>query len=177
MDIRIELATADDIDELDQLYQALLDHLESGTNYPGWKKGIYPVRLNAVNGVGANQLFVARLKGKIIGTVILNHKPEAAYKEVKWEFETDYSDVFVVHTLAVHPEYMNCSVGKKLMKFALQYGKERNMKAIRLDVYEKNLPAIKLYEQSGFHYVDTVDLGLSDYGLHWFKLYEKVLSY
>ena len=49
------------------------------------------------------------------------------------------------------------------------------MKAIRLDVYEQNTPAIRLYEKNGFQYITTVDLGLGDYGLHKFHLYEKIL--
>lgn len=30
-------------------------------------------------------------------------------------------------------------------------------------------------EKCGFEYIDTVDLGLGNYGLNWFKLYEKVV--
>jgi len=44
-----------------------------------------------------------------------------------------------------------------------------------LDVYEGNIPAIKLYEKCGFKYMDTVDLGLGRYGLNWFRLYERML--
>lgn len=43
------------------------------------------------------------------------------------------------------------------------------------DVYEGNIPAINLYEKCGFKYIDTVDLGLGNYGLNWFRLYEKLL--
>ena len=61
------------------------------------------------------------------------------------------------------------------MDFAIQHSINEGAKAIRLDVYENNTPAISLYEKCGFEYVDTVDLGLSEYGLHFFRLYEKVL--
>ncbi len=50
------------------------------------------------------------------------------------------------------------------------------MQALRLDVYENNYPAINLYEKFNFKYIDTVDLGLEEYGLKWFKLYEKLLN-
>ena len=49
------------------------------------------------------------------------------------------------------------------------------VEVLRLDVTEKNVPAISLYEQYGFSYIDTVDLGLEEFGLKWFKLYEKLL--
>lgn len=50
-----------------------------------------------------------------------------------------------------------------------------NIKVLRLDVYEKNLPPIKLYEKFGFKYIDTVVLGLENYRLKWFRLHEKLL--
>lgn len=43
------------------------------------------------------------------------------------------------------------------------------------DVYENNVPAIKLCEKCGFEYIDTIDLGIGNYGLNHFKLYEKLL--
>jgi len=72
MKISIELAEIKDIDELERLYNDLNDYLEKNMNYPGWKKGIYPVRQNAVDGVKKNHLYTARYDGKIVGTMILN---------------------------------------------------------------------------------------------------------
>ena len=62
-----------------------------------------------------------------------------------------------------------------MLHFAASQGLAQGAKAIRLDVYEKNLPAIKLYESAGFRYIDTVSLGLEDIGLDRFLLYEKLL--
>lgn len=134
------------------------------------------MRQNAIDGVTQSNLYVARYDGKIIGSLILSHKPEPAYDKAKWKFESDdYSDVFVVHTFAVHPNFLKCGVGKALMDFSIEYGNKSHAKSIRLDVYEKNMPAIKLYEKCGFKYIDTVDLGLENYGLNWFRLYERLL--
>lgn len=70
---------------------------------------------------------------------------------------------------------MKCGVGKALMEFADEYRVKSQVKSIMLDVYEGNIPAIKLYEKCSFKYIDTVDLGLGNYGLNWFRLYEKLL--
>jgi len=51
------------------------------------------------------------------------------------------SDVFVIHTFVVHPKFMKCGVGKALMEFAEEYSIKSKVKSIRLDVYEKNIPA------------------------------------
>lgn len=70
MDISIELGQANDIDELEQLYNDLNDYLAKGVNYPGWIKGIYPIRQNAIDGVINGNLYVAKHNGKIIGSII-----------------------------------------------------------------------------------------------------------
>ena len=171
----IELGKGNDIDELENLYNDLNDYLTEGVNYPGWVKDIYPIRQNAVEGVKNGNLYVAKHNGKIVGSIILSHEPETAYYNVKWEIESDYSDVFVVHTFIVHPEFMKLGIGKALLDFADEYSIKSKVKSIRLDVYENNIPAINLYKKCGFKYIDTVDLGLGNYGLNWFKLYEKLI--
>jgi len=175
MKINFELGKTSEIDELERLYDDLNDYLAKGINYPGWRKGIYPIRQDAANGIKNGNLFVAKHEGKIAGSIILSHVPEPAYHQAKWQIESDYSDVFVVYTFVVHPDYMKCGVGKALLNFAEDLAVKSNVKSIRLDVYEGNMPAIRLYEKCGFKYIDTVDLGLGNYGLDWFKLYEKLL--
>lgn len=175
MDLIIESGKASDIDELEKLYDDLNDYLSKGINYPGWLKGVYPVKKNAIDGIEHGKLYAAKHNGKIAGSLILSHKPEPAYYKAKWQFESDYSDVFVVYTFVVHPDFLKCGVGKALMDFASDYAIRSHVKSIRLDVYEKNMPAIRLYEKCGFKYIDTVDLGLGNYGLDWFRLYEKIL--
>ncbi|NMM62548.1 GNAT family N-acetyltransferase [Clostridium sp. P21] len=175
MNITFDLGKTNDIDELEQLYNDLNDYLAKGVNYPGWIKGVYPVRQNAIDGVKQGNLYTAKHNGKIIGSIILSHEPETAYYKAKWEFESDYSDIFVVHTFVVHPDFLKCGVGKSLMDFSIEHSIKAQIKSIRLDVYEGNIPAIRLYEKCGFKYIDTVDLGLGSYGLNWFRLYEKLL--
>ena len=96
MEICFELGKEQDIDELENLYNTLNDHLAENINYPGWLKGIYPIREDAEKGIEEGCLYVARVEGKIAGTIIL------------------------------------------------------------LDVYEKNIPAIHLYEKCGYERRDSV---------------------
>lgn len=175
MNLTIEKGKPSDLEELARLYDDVNDYLEGGTNHAGWKKGIYPVRETAAAGIAEGTLYTARQFGRIVGTLILNHKPEEAYHGVKWGAELPYSKVIVVHTFVVHPLHMKSGVGASLLDFAVQYSVEQGMACIRLDVYKGNRPAIRLYEKMGYSYVDTVDLGLGHYGLHEFRVYEKML--
>lgn len=171
----IEKATFDDVDELEALYNDLNDYFVATKNYPGWIKDVYPIRETAEQGISEQTLFVLRIDGAIAGSIILNHHDEEAYHQVKWGFESDYSDVIVIHTLAIHPHFMKKGVASKMMNFAEHYAVEQGMKAIRLDTSVDNLPAIMLYEKLGYRYIGTVDLGLNVPGLVWFRLYELVL--
>jgi len=171
----IEKGAAEDIDGLVDMYGRVCDALNHGTNYPGWEKNIYPDRRTAVSGLADGGLFVARLDGTMAGSFILRHEPEPGYALADWGAELDYRDIFVVYTLCVAPEYKGRGLGRELMEFILEYSAAQGMKAVRLDVYGKNTPAITLYKKCGFQYIDTVDLGYGEYGLNAFELYQKLL--
>ena len=175
MVITIEKGTEHDIKELGCLYDTVCDYLEHNVNYPGWKKGIYPAEEDAVQGVQEGNLYVARHDGRIIGTVILRHTPEDAYAKADWGIDLDYDHIFVIYTFAIHPDYQNKGVGRQMMEFIIDHSKKMNAKAVRLDVYEKNAPAIGLYKRFGFQYIDKVDLGYGNFGLEEFELYQKIL--
>jgi ribosomal protein S18 acetylase RimI-like enzyme len=171
----MRLGIETDTEELVQLYDSLNDHLSDTINYLGWKKGLYPVRQTAEDGIREGGLYVAEYNKKIIGSMILSHKPLPAYLQVKWTKDIEYENVLVIYTFVVHPDYLGKGVGRELLEFASRLGSQLGIKALRLDVNVENLPAIHLYEKCGFHYIDTVDLGLGEYNLPWFKLYEKIL--
>lgn len=171
----IQHGTTKDVDELENLFNDLIDNLNANTNYPGWVKGIYPTRETAIHGIEQNNLFVLKVDGKIAGTITLNHEPEAVYENAKWLIDAKDNEVIVIHTFAVHPDFKNQGIAYKLMEFAKEYSMEHKMKSIRLDVTIQNKPAISLYEKCGYRYIDTVDLGLNIPDLIWFKLYELVL--
>ena len=175
MDIKIRLATEKDVDALETLYDDANDYLEATTNYPGWQKGVYPVRQVAVEGVRDGCLYVATQNGEIAGSIVLRHSHEPAYEGTIWQANLEDSEVFVIHTFVVNPKYLQHGIGKKMLGFAYEHALITGTRALRLDVYEKNYPAIKLYEKCGYQYVNTVSLGLEDIGLDWFKLYEKLL--
>lgn len=175
MDLQIRKGTMDDVEAISNLYDALNDELEAHENYPGWHKGIYPAKEDAVRGVEDKELFVAMGGKDMVGTFILRHKPEEAYRNAPWKRDLTYDKVFVIYTFAVHPAYTGQGIGSQMLEFITQYAKKQGMQSIRLDVVDRNVPAICMYEKNCFEYIGTVDLGLESYGLKWFKLYEKLV--
>ena len=175
MNIEVRLGTNADVESLAILYDELLDYLEETINYPGWKKGVYPVKDDAMAGVEAGTLYVATHENEIIGSMILRHECEGPYQTAPWRVQLSEEKVFVIHTFVVSPQYLSQGVGQKLLTYAMELARKNGVKALRLDVYEKNEPAIRLYEKVGFQWVTKVSLGLECYGLDWFMLYEMVV--
>ena len=170
-----EKANMNDLEEISNLYEDVCDYLNEHENYPGWKKGIYPSKDDARAGIEENALYIAKEHSKIVGTVILRHKPEERYKNIEWAVESDYEKIYVIYTLAVHPNYLGLGIGKKMLDFAEEIARKEGCISIRLDVVKGNVPAENLYKKCGYKYVGTISLGLEEYGLPWFNLYEKVL--
>jgi len=175
MNITIRAAAANDIDAIEYLYDHLNDYLATHENYPRWKKGVYPIREDAEEAFQKGNLYVAVIDENVVGTVVYSNQQEDAYQTAKWQVPFDVP-VIVIGKLAVLPEYFGSGVGKALLEYAAVVGKQRSAKAIRLDAYEENLPAVRLYEKCGFRYIGLVDLGLEEiYGLKWYKVFEKLL--
>ena len=175
MNFSIRKATENDIDEIENLYNSLNDYLAEHENGPRWKKGVYPLREHAEAALAEGTLYVAAADEKIAGTVVYSREQGDVYKGIHWQTAFDVP-VIVICKLAVHPNYLGCGAAKALLNYAVRLGKELGIKAIRLDTYEENFPAIKLYEKCGFKYMGRIDLGLEKiYGLKWYKVYEKLV--
>lgn len=174
--LEIRQGTWEDIDELENLYRKVSEALERGVNYPGWEMDVYPARKDAEKGLKEGTLHVAVCGGALAGAVILNHEQEDGYDGAGWKVEANHKEVFVVHTLAIHPDYQKRGLGKAFLQYAEDLGRKQGIKAIRLDVVQGNEPAVRLYETCGYDYIGTVDLGHGDIGLPWFRLYEKSLE-
>lgn len=171
--ISIRQETLGDIDQMAQLYSDLFDQLEAGPNYPGWRRGVYPLREDALEGIQAGTLYLAQLGKNIAGSVILNQLAPAAYEGAAWQHPENAA--LVVHTFVVHPAFRGMGIGQALLSFADEHAKNLGLGCVRLDVFEGNLPAIALYRRCGYSYIQRVDLGLGEYGLDWFELYGKAL--
>ena len=81
----IRLGTPEDLDALVQLYDAVCDHMAAAVNYTGWKKGAYPARQDAEEGIRDGILYLAEEDGEAMGSFILSHRQEDAYAGVKWQ--------------------------------------------------------------------------------------------
>ena len=161
MDILIEKASPQDLDAVAELYGAVCDYLADKPFNPNWRRDIFPAREDAEQYLAADGLYAARDGGEIIGSIALT--PEADH-------------ILCIQEVAVHPDHLRQGIGAAMLDFAAKEAAARGAKALRLYVWEGNAPAIRTYEKNGFVRVGKEDIGLSEFGLDWFYLYEKRIT-
>ncbi len=151
MEIKIRAAEERDVERVAMLYEKLHDYLETHENHPRWKRGIYPTKADAEEGFQKRELYVAEIDGKLAGSVIYLHEQGDVYNQVKWPKEIQGNNVYVIHILAVHPDYFKMGVGTALLDYACNMGKKNGVEAVRLDVYEKNFQQYSYMKAVDFH--------------------------
>ena len=80
-----------------------------------------------------------------------------------------------IRALCVLPSYHGRGLARELVAAAKDIARGLGHKALRLDVLNGNLPAVRLYESEGFRFVSRVPLFYEDTGLTDFLLYEYAL--
>ena len=82
MEMVIEKGTVSDIDELEQLYNRLIDHLTNTVNYPGRIKGIYP----EVYTFAVHPMYLKKGIGKGTWILLRNTAEKQESKPSGWTF-------------------------------------------------------------------------------------------
>ncbi len=128
----IELAKISDIDAIVALENRAFP-------FP-WSRNIL---LAEIDGEPFSYVYVARLinDGGIPNNIIGYH------------FFWLVADEVHVLNIAVDPDYRGCGLGKTLMDFAADFGRERGAQTILLEVRVSNMPAQALYRKLGFQQV------------------------
>ena len=171
--ITIRKATSQDLDAVAELYGAVCDYLTDKPFNPGWRRDGFPSREEAAQYLAADGLYIALDGGRLAGSIGLTASPSADADQAE---KPGAEDALYIHVLAVHPDCLRRGVGTALLDFTAKEAAKRGAKALRLYVWEGNAPAIRAYEKNGFVRLCKEDIGLSEYGLEWFYLYEKRLT-
>ncbi len=142
----IELATPNDIKEIAALYVSCTDAMISKGIYQ-WNY-TYPLESDVQLDVENHDLYKYQSEGNVMGVVSINQEQDEQYKDVIWRFK---EPCMVIHRFAVHPKFQNKGIGTLLMKFAIDYARDKKMSSIRLDAFSSNPWSNYLYEKLGFN--------------------------
>jgi ribosomal protein S18 acetylase RimI-like enzyme len=142
-----------DIDQLNSLVHCCIEAMRA-IGIDQWDD-VYPTRSDHVHDIQSGTLYVVTAANQtIVGSLVLNDKPEPEYSLVKWTIQK--SRVAVVHRLMVHPSYQRHGIARQLMQFAENRASELDFGAIRLDAFIANPAALRLYASLGYQVAGTV---------------------
>ena len=96
-------------------------------------------------------LYVLEINGEVAGAFRLSRFDS---DEKFFEWANKNSEAIYFSKMAILPKFNGMGYGKKIINFIEEYAKQNKIKYIRLTVYAKNIPAIKLYEKCGFKKVE-----------------------
>jgi len=86
-------------------------------------------------------------KSKGIFYVLKQQEKVVAYVTVVTNVHTRNARIY---SIAVHPEARGNNYGQILLEKSIEFARQKQMKAINLEVNTNNTPAINLYEKNGF---------------------------
>ena len=84
---------------------------------------------------------VAELNNKIIGTCHITVMPSMTFKG---------STRAQIEAVRIHSDFRGKKVGEKMIKNAINFGKERGVSIFQLNTNKQRMKAIKFYEKLGF---------------------------
>ena len=174
----IRIAATADFNHIMEFYNKIIedmDQLEDSQGKPGWKKGIYPNESFIHRAIESQSMWINMREGEIIAALVLNQECADGYERAKWQVKAKPAEIAVLHAFAVSTAYQKQGVAKQTLTQMIEKCRTGGLKALRLDVLKRNLPALRLYESARFVYVDTVQLFYEDTGLTDFYLYEYML--
>jgi len=173
--IAVKPAQMDEYDDVERFYSGLIDSMSDSEFKPEWEMGVYPSEEFLKNAINKQTLYLVHLEGNLAGVMILNHDGAPEYENVKWQTDVSKNEVIVIHALGVSPAFQGRGVAGQMVANVIEMCRKDAVKAIRLDVLPKNLPAIKLYLSMGFKFITSVKMYYEDTGLTDFQLYELLI--
>ena len=170
--LQIRTATQQEFTAVRAFYHSLIDAMQTAPHKPSWQKEIYPSDAYLQQSIAQGTLYIGLQDGEIAAAMILNHQCSDGYQTASWRVTARPEEVTIIHTLGVHARFSGRGFGKALMAYATRWARDRQQKAIRLDVEEGNLPAEKLYQSLGFQFTGTMSMhypGLGDLSFHLYE--------
>lgn len=173
--LNIRNATYEDMDNVLNLYKDLIEKIKDDEHNPEWIYNVYPKECNIVNSIKSNELYVGEIDSNIVSSMVLNTTANKGFENIKWKLDLNYDEVYVIHLLAVHPDYSKRGFGKKMVEYSFKKAEENSIKSIRLSIVKRNLPIERFYNKFGFKYISSMEVYDEDRGHKFFKVYEKII--
>lgn len=169
--MEIRHARLAELKQLIDFYGRVIDQLKNDKIDLGWSKFIYPSAAFLQEAINKDECYIAWQDTQIVGAFILNQEANVGYQQVPWHVEVPTEQVFILHTFATNPAERRRGIAREILAQLFAICKEKEAKAIRLDVVAGNIPAIKLYRAAEFQLIAIIEMTYGEISKE-FALYE-----
>ncbi len=170
--MNIKKAQEKDYSKIKNFYYSLIDAMSDSEYKPGWEKDIYPSQEFLLSSIKNKELYYVDTASEIKACMVVNSMYNSGYQSVEWSVSAEDNELLVIHALGVHPKFAGQGIAKQMVQSVFEMAKKKNIKSIRLDVLEGNVPAEQVYLKMGFQYVTTIEMFYEDTGWTKFKMFE-----
>ncbi|MCI9121987.1 MAG: GNAT family N-acetyltransferase [Oscillibacter sp.] len=171
----IRKATAADLPQIGGIYDAIFDQEAQGPVYTNWLRGTYPSLDSARQVLEAGTLYVGEEAGTLWGVVNLNGVQLPEYDRIPWTIPAEAEQAGVIHTLCIHPGQSGRGYARQMVAFCEETARAQGKTVIRLDTWEGNLPANRLYTGLGYRFAGATEFFFQGYIHEILNCYEKKL--
>lgn len=167
LNIEYRQAENEDLQEICLLVKFAIENMNRQKIFQ-WDE-VYPDEEVLHNDIDKKQLFVGTVKKKIAVIYVLNQECDDEYKNGKWKNENGL--YYVIHRLCVGPDFQNNGIARITMEHIEKELIKEGAVSIRLDAFEQNPYALRLYDSLNY-----IKVGYADWRKGRFYLMEKVLK-
>lgn len=171
----IRKAIPADIPQAAAIYEAIFDREEETVSYTNWQRGAYPTEETARKALEAGTFYIGEDGGFIWGTTILNGVQLPEYADIPWSLEAGPEEVAVIHTLCIHPACTGRGYARQMVAFCEETARQQGKTVLRLDTWEHNLPANRMYPSLGYRFAGSAQFFFQGFVQETLNCYEKAL--
>lgn len=164
MILKYRKATFDDLEEIWNIVGNSIDVMEENNIFQ-WDD-LYPLKEDFQKDIVKNQLYLGLANDQIAVLYVLNQECDKEYENGDWKFKEE--EFYIVHRLCVNPDFQNRGIARHTLLHIEKQLKSKGIYVIRLDVFQNNPYAIRLYDSLGYS-----KAGYADWRKGRFYLMEK----
>lgn len=164
-DMELRVAKKRDLPQIKSMFRKLIEHMNEN-NIAIWDE-IYPCEFFE-NDIDQNALYLLMEQTDIAAAFVLCESNGGA---AHLEWKNRNGKAMYIDRLGVNVNFLRQGVGGAALKSAMELAKQKDASCLRLFVVDRNKPAIRLYEKSGFQRVGGIyeekiadDFVLREYG-------------
>ena len=171
----LKLATQNDEKEIMDLYQAVIEKVNTSSIRLGWNIDVYPNKSFVDEAISNNEMCILRKEGRIVAAAVVNHFVNPEYDDIRWEVCGPPNKIATIHAFAVAPDKQGGGISVEMLHDIEEYCRKNGDLSIHIDALDTNIPAYKLYTRNGYKVVDCIKMFYDVVGTRDFWMLEHVL--